>query len=220
MTEINTVKTLILTFDMNLLLRFLSHQETLNMLTRALVRAGVELKYSQGFNPHPKISIPLPRTVGIRTEGDRLCAGYTFGSEADIEKKLASQLPHGCDVTDVTSRDGNVKLSPVSAEYRMIVSEGYDKEKLNERVAQIIEIIDAGRELEIERSFGPKKKPKKKNVTPFLRSAELDERQLLITVNVSPAGTVRYSELLEIFSLNPRDLDEPAVRRNIKWIEN
>ncbi|MCJ7729093.1 MAG: TIGR03936 family radical SAM-associated protein [Sedimentisphaerales bacterium] len=53
-------------------LRFLSHIETLRVFQRACIRAGIEIQYTKGFNPHPKLSLPLPRTVGVESEDDLL----------------------------------------------------------------------------------------------------------------------------------------------------
>ncbi|MBW7991664.1 MAG: DUF2344 domain-containing protein, partial [Planctomycetes bacterium] len=46
-------------------LRFISHAQTLSVFQRACVRAGIEIRYSQGFNPRPRLSLPLPRPVGV-----------------------------------------------------------------------------------------------------------------------------------------------------------
>ena len=51
-------------------LRFLSHAETLRVFQRACVRAGIEIQYTEGFNPRPKLSLGLPRTVGVESEDD------------------------------------------------------------------------------------------------------------------------------------------------------
>jgi radical SAM-linked protein len=44
--------------------KFMSHLDLMATLQRALIRAGVKLRYTQGFNPHPSISIALPLSVG------------------------------------------------------------------------------------------------------------------------------------------------------------
>ena len=49
-------------------LRFISHHDELRMLVRALTRARWPLAYSQGFNPKPRVVIPLPRSVGMASE--------------------------------------------------------------------------------------------------------------------------------------------------------
>ena len=44
--------------------KYISHLDLMSTMQRVLIRAGVGLKYSQGFNPHPTISIALPLSVG------------------------------------------------------------------------------------------------------------------------------------------------------------
>jgi len=44
--------------------RYISHLDLMATMRRALLRAGVGLKYSEGFNPHPYISVALPLSVG------------------------------------------------------------------------------------------------------------------------------------------------------------
>ena len=43
---------------------YISHLDLMATMQRAFSRAGLELKYSEGFNPHPLISILLPLSVG------------------------------------------------------------------------------------------------------------------------------------------------------------
>ena len=54
-------------------MRFLSHAETIRVFQRACVRAGVQIAYSQGFNPHQKMSLVPPRSVGVESNDDLLC---------------------------------------------------------------------------------------------------------------------------------------------------
>jgi radical SAM-linked protein len=46
-------------------LRHLSHRELITHVTRAVRRAGVEVEYTKGFNPAPKIAFGPPLGVGI-----------------------------------------------------------------------------------------------------------------------------------------------------------
>ena len=64
---------LVIKFKLSGSLRFLSHAEMLKVFQRACVRAGIKIQYSQGFNPRPKLSLPLPRSVGVETDEDLLC---------------------------------------------------------------------------------------------------------------------------------------------------
>ena len=74
-------------------LRFLSHQETVRLLARAAARAHVNLKYSQGFNPKCKLSLPLPRPVGVASDCEPLLIELAEPASRDWADALAGQLP-------------------------------------------------------------------------------------------------------------------------------
>ena len=47
--------------------RWISHLDAMRTLQRGLLRAGVPLRYSEGFNPHALISIVMPLSVGTES---------------------------------------------------------------------------------------------------------------------------------------------------------
>lgn len=79
-------------------------------MTRAFLRAGLRLKYSEGFNPHPNISIALPLSVGCES----ICEIMDFKlleerAPDEILKLLSDQLPEGIEVIDVYEAQRKVK---------------------------------------------------------------------------------------------------------------
>lgn len=50
------------------LVKYISHLDLLRAWERTLRRAGLPLAYSQGFSPHPKITIAMPLPVGCTGE--------------------------------------------------------------------------------------------------------------------------------------------------------
>ena len=80
---------------------YISHLDLMQTMQRAFSRAGYELKYSEGFNPHPQLSIALPLSVGTAS----LCEimDFKLKEEADISEipaRLTAALPEGIEVTD------------------------------------------------------------------------------------------------------------------------
>ena len=51
---------------------YISHLDLMHVLQRAFLRAGYQLKFSEGFNPHPVISIAVPLSVGAASECELL----------------------------------------------------------------------------------------------------------------------------------------------------
>ncbi|MEW6661332.1 MAG: TIGR03936 family radical SAM-associated protein [Bacillota bacterium] len=85
------------------LARFISHLELMKTWERALRRAAVPVAYSEGFNPHPRMSFALPLAVG--SEGLReyleimVEAGKDLGA---MTEALSKALPAGLRVISVT----------------------------------------------------------------------------------------------------------------------
>lgn len=51
-------------------LRFIGHLDLQTLFVRAIRRAQMQLVYSQGFNPHPKLAFAGPLPLFMETEGD------------------------------------------------------------------------------------------------------------------------------------------------------
>lgn len=80
---------------------YISHLDLMHTMQRAFSRAGYELKYSEGFNPHPQISIALPLSVGAESVCEIM--DFRLRQEADpkeIPARLTAVMPEGIDVTE------------------------------------------------------------------------------------------------------------------------
>lgn len=79
---------------------YISHLDLMQTMQRAFARADYALKYSEGFNPHPQISILLPLSVGAASR----CELMDFKLKTDVDLKalparLTAALPEGIVVT-------------------------------------------------------------------------------------------------------------------------
>jgi radical SAM-linked protein len=159
-------------------MRFLSHAETARVLQRACARAAVPVRYSEGFNPHPRMSLPLPRPVGVEAEEEllvaRLCeAGGIVENraarEAAVKRALAEQLPEGMEVLAVDLVGAGASFQPQSAEYVLTLrgEKGAGRaECLHDKIA---EVMNSERCM-VERTSGQGKPARPVDVRPFLLS--------------------------------------------------
>jgi len=53
-------------------IRFISHLDIMRLWERALARAGVQVARSEGFSPHPRLSLAAPLAVGVTSEAELL----------------------------------------------------------------------------------------------------------------------------------------------------
>lgn len=93
----------LLKFEKTSHLRYTSHLDLLRMFRRAFKRAGIELVYSKGFNPHPKMSFAQPLSLGYTGTGEYLEIETTIPYNGDFLVSLVnSTLPFGVKIINCT----------------------------------------------------------------------------------------------------------------------
>jgi radical SAM-linked protein len=51
-------------------IKFISHLDIVRLWQRAFNRAGIEIAYSTGFTPHPRIALAAPLPLGVTSEAE------------------------------------------------------------------------------------------------------------------------------------------------------
>lgn len=106
-------------------MRFISHLDVQRLFRRALRRAKIELIYSQGFNPHPKINLVQPLSLGFESISDYF--EIETLKEQDISSMISTlneSLPDGIMFTsgkELESGGKNLSSFVDFAEYKVFV---------------------------------------------------------------------------------------------------
>jgi radical SAM superfamily enzyme YgiQ (UPF0313 family) len=82
---------------------FLPHLGLIEVFSMALIRAGIPVLFSQGFNPLPRIDFASPLSVGISAEAEIATVDIAPGggfNTADFKERLNRALPRGIWVVD------------------------------------------------------------------------------------------------------------------------
>jgi radical SAM-linked protein len=83
-------------------LKYISHLDLMRLFMRALRRAGLPLKMTEGFNPHPKFSIRRALKLGLESDHEEATIALKEPIEAeDFRRRLQEQLPEGIEIKDV-----------------------------------------------------------------------------------------------------------------------
>ena len=89
-------------------------------MRRALIRAGVRLKYSEGFNPHPYLSVALPLPVGQESVCELIDVGIADDLLPDgLVELISAVLPEGLAVIEAyepESRFSDITWVEISGE--------------------------------------------------------------------------------------------------------
>lgn len=83
-------------------LKFISHLDVMRLWIRALRRARISVVYSEGFSPHPRISIAVPLSVGVIGENEFMDIVISkTASPHWFMNTVNRQLPLGIEVLEV-----------------------------------------------------------------------------------------------------------------------
>ena len=190
-------------------LRWLSHHDLMRTFERALRRAGLPFRRTQGFNPHPRLIFALSMPLGV--EGHAEFAELELDEVLppdDVLDRLRRQCPPGLQIIDLT------RVGPrASAQVRGLT---YALDLPADRVAsargKVTELL-ASTDLWIERrrpSGGANSR--RMDLRPFLRVLRVtgdDPARLEMDLWLTPAGTARPEEVLTLLGLN--DLAEAGA---------
>ncbi|MCR3955442.1 MAG: TIGR03936 family radical SAM-associated protein [Gudongella sp.] len=77
-------------------LKYLSHLDMVRLFTRTFSKAGIPIKFSEGYNPHPKFSIGNPLPLGTESLAEYMDVelAYWMDPETFIER-MNKSLPQG-----------------------------------------------------------------------------------------------------------------------------
>lgn len=76
--------------------KYISHLDLMRTFQRAFTRANIQIKHTEGFNPHPFVSIALPLSVGYSSQCEILEFGLVGGASAqEVPSRLTAAMPEG-----------------------------------------------------------------------------------------------------------------------------
>ncbi len=144
--------------------RFISHLDFLRTIVRTFRRAGLPVKYSEGFNPHMVMSIGLPLSVGTTSVCD--CLEVELTEDIDIPSaidKINACTPRGIKILGIKKSEG---LKPMYG----IDSALYTASFVSDKSIDIAEYISAPVVMIEKKS---KRKINEVNIKDFIRTMEL-----------------------------------------------
>ncbi len=192
--------------------RFISHHDTMRALARALTRAGWPVAFSSGFNPLPRLSLPLPRSVGMASSGELAMIDLREVSDpAALLEMLAPQMPRGMRVVSVSSPLPRGTPHAVGVVYEMELDHA-QAELVRPRVLELLESTSCL----IERDHGPDKPRTPLDIRPFIEELRLDEGVLRIRCSFEQQRTARPAEVLTKLGLPP-ECAHRVRRARIDW---
>lgn len=122
--------------------KYISHLGLMRLWERALRRAEVPLAYSEGFTPHPRLSLAAPLPIGVTSEAELMDIILQKPlSPYSLIRTMAQQLPRGIDILEVQQIPSGVPSLQSQlryAEYRVEVKASRSLEEMQAAIVTLL----------------------------------------------------------------------------------
>jgi radical SAM-linked protein len=207
---------LILTFSKTGPARFLGHLEMASIFVRAFRRSRVQLKYSEGFHPKPKLNFLDALPVGMESIKEFLVIIVSEDlSSVEIVSRLNSNLPEGLQVINISglTKDAS-RFEAFTTTYRVLSNKAVFHQN------QMIFTME--RPEWITTKTSRKGKSRKLNLRPAVLHLERrSDSELKMTLQTSPERVVRPKEIVAyLFDISSDDLKQLRIIKVDNRIES
>jgi radical SAM-linked protein len=197
--------------------RFLSHLELVTLFSRAVKRAGISVRFSEGFHPLPRIIFGPALPVGIESEYEYVDMEVADGrGPEEIMSALNRTLPEWVRVRaaqEIPLKCSALSDSIAAVSFKIRAGEGTDW--FCNRAAVLQEMIDRFQKDETRPvAVRTKRGLADIDLKQWVESIALNGAALELTVKMSGSKTVRPSEILkEVLDLSEDELRQARVKK-------
>ena len=198
----------------------LSHLDYMNVFMRALIRSKLPAAWSEGFNPHLKVSFATALAVGVTSDCEYVDFELTAPvDELEVATRLNEQLPIGAEILRLKKLRGKSKpvMSLVDLS-RYEVRLPFD-EKFFDAAKSSVQNFNAASEIKFTR-ITPKKTRELELKQYLAERVELSltdgEFVIKFATRITPEGSLKPSEVLKILRERfdfPIDLSAAKINR-------
>jgi len=123
-------------------IKFISHLDIMRMWERVLRRAELPLAYSEGFSPHPRISLAVPLAIGVTSDAELMDIYISrWVSPNWFTANASRQLPPGIRIMGtypVALTTPSLQSQVRQAEYRTEVAAEAGTEDIGSAIARLL----------------------------------------------------------------------------------
>lgn len=201
-------------FQKTNLMVYISHLDLQRFFRRTIKSSGYKIIYSQGFNPHPKMSIAQPLSLGYEGLEEYLEIELDTDTNPDlIKENINKQLPNGLNITMVKKLPDDIKsiaALTTSAAYRIDFSESkvsFSEDNVNQFLSQET-ILGTRRHKKTKKMIEVQIKDK-------IKSMHLEDGFLKFTVDCGSNSNLNPETLLRSFLIFCGYVDTESIIKKI-----
>ncbi|NLN15035.1 MAG: DUF2344 domain-containing protein [Tissierellia bacterium] len=210
-------------------LKYIGHLDLLRLFQRSFSRAAIPVKFSEGFNPHPRFSIASPLSLGIESEEEYMDIEMAERIEAEeFIRRMNQVLPKDIQILEAVYPEDKRSISSLITwalyEIRFATKVDMDLDEAKRIINSWLE----REEIIISRlrKKGRKRVMKEENIRPLIghldvKGKEGDEIVLQALMKVGEGGNLRPFDFINALNEAEElqmDLDSVLIKRQSLYI--
>lgn len=215
-------------FTKNGYMKYISHLDLMRLFQRSFRRCNIPIKYSQGFNPQPKMAIANPLALGIESFEEFMEIELNERiPENEFIDTMNRDLPEGIKILDVKYTNSIKSITTfIDWSYYQIQFVADNIPNLDILETSIAKLLKRDELLiKKEKRKGRKVTTKNQNIRPFIgnitlskdKTKEISPNRYLVTINCllksGEKGNLKPTDLLKAIS---KYLDIPIAEESIE----
>lgn len=181
-------------------LKFVGHLDIMRYFQKLIRRAGIDIAYSEGFNPHQKLSFAQPLGVGMLSEGEYVDmeVNSTFSSEEAIKRMNEANVD---DLEIISYRRlsdnaGNAMASVAAADYMVEFREGYKPDSFD-FFNRFTSFFNSSNEITVLKET--KKSQVEMDIKPFVYEYSGDSEKIILRLSCGSVTNIKPELVMEAF---------------------
>jgi radical SAM family uncharacterized protein/radical SAM-linked protein len=192
--------------------RFLSHLNVMKLMEQAMIRAGLRLRFTEGFNPHPKFATSPAIPLGMASQFEYIQFEHHGGLPEGAVELMNACLIEGLSVRSIAPFESKGKWSvtqPLQVSYKAVV----DPNALNGDAPAMTELLGRANDLinhlcdhRKGNDFWCSSKDHERIVDLWIRNEDPIEIGFAVSVNPDTGALLKPKDFLEQVLSCPSEL--------------
>jgi len=186
----------------------------LRLFGRACVRANLPVRQTQGFNPRPRLSLPLPRPVGIASDAERLLLELTAQLHPDeIAPRMTPHLPDGITLRQSALVNHPSRHLPRLARYCVPIPPD-NADALARNAARLMRF----QPIPYDRFIHKTSRHVRLDLRPFIDAIVISGHHARFDLLVTAGGSAKPAEICHLLGLGDQNVNHLIRRRQVEWL--
>ncbi len=201
-------------------LKYISHLDVLRFIQRSVKRAGINAKYSEGFNPHMKTSFGYPLSLGTESIGEYF--ELELNEKIDIDlfvKKMNSVMPKEMQIIKASISEDTDSLMKRCKYAEYLVSIESDTIDENELNGYFNEMLSEGaiyiRQKKNKKNKLVSKELNTKDLINYIKAEKINDNKInvMAVFKTLETGSMRVEELIKLIIERGFEVDYSTIMK-------